>query len=75
MQTAIMLVQSYPLAVDVVYMMNCMAEDAGEPSVADLMSGYAQANPILDREALQMPSPDLLLEAAHWSIDYPEHSI
>lgn len=75
MQTAVMLVQSYPLAVDVVSMMNCMAEDAGEPSLGDLLSGYAHNNMILEREALRVPSPDLLLEVAHWNIDYPKHSV
>ena len=75
MQTAVMLVQSYPLAVDVVSMMNCMAEDAGEPSLGDLLSGYTHTHMILDREALRVPSPDLLLEVAHWNIDYPKHSV
>ncbi len=70
-----MTVQSYPLAVDVVAVMNCMAEDAGEPSPGDLMAGYINCHFILDSSALRVPSPDLLLEVAQWSVDYPAHSV
>lgn len=73
LQTAIMSVQSYPLSVDVVAMMNCMAEDAGEPPPEDLMAGYASCKFILDSSALRVPSPDLLLEASQWTVDYPTH--
>ena len=68
-----MSVQSYPLSVDVVAMMNCMAEDAGEPPPEDLMAGYASCKFILDSSALRVPSPDLLLEASQWTVDYPTH--
>jgi hypothetical protein len=74
MQTAIMSVQSYPLAVDVVAVINCIAEDAGELSPGELMAGFTNCNLILDSSALRLPSPDLLLEVAHWSIDYPTHT-
>ncbi|KAL0033950.1 hypothetical protein WJX77_012326 [Trebouxia sp. C0004] len=74
MQTAIMSVQSYPLAVDVVAVVNCLAEDAVEPSPGELMAGFTNSNLILDSSALRVPSPDLLLEVAHWNIDYPTHT-
>ncbi len=74
MQTAIMSVQSYPLAVDIVAVMNCIGEDAGEPSPGELMAGFTNCNLILDSSALRVPSPDLLLEVSHWSVDYPTHT-
>ena len=74
MQTAIMSVQSYPLAVDIVAVMNCVAEDAGEPSPAELMAGFTRCSLILDGSALRAPSPDLLLEVSHWNVDYPTHT-
>ena len=74
MQTAIMSVQSYPLAVDIVAVMNCIAEDAGEPSYGELMAGFTNCNLILDSSALRVPSPDLLLEVSHWNVDYPTHT-
>lgn len=74
MQTAIMSVQSYPLAVDIVAVMNCVAEGAGEPSPAELMAGFTHCNLILDGSALRAPSPDLLLEVSHWNVDYPTHT-
>ena len=74
MQTAIMSVQSYPLAVDIVAVMNCIAEDAGEPAPGELMAGFSNCNLILDKSALRVPSPDLLLEVSHWNVDYPTHT-
>ena len=74
MQASIMLVQAYPLAVDVVSVINCMAEDAAEPSAAELMAGFTTCNSIIDSTALRVPSPDLLIEVAQWGVDYPSFS-
>ena len=61
------------MAVDVVALMNCIAEDAGEPSADDLLAGYSTCDIVLDSSALRVPCPDLLLEAAHQSADYPTY--
>ena len=71
MQTSIMMVQAYPLAVDLVSVMNCLAEDAGEPSAGELMAGYSSGGSIIDSSYLRVPSPDLLLQAGQWTVDYP----
>lgn len=62
MQTSIMMVQAYPLAVDLISVMNCLAEDAGEPTAGDLMAGYINTGRVIDSSSLRVPSPDLLLE-------------
>ena len=67
-----MTIQSYPLAVDLVAVINCLAEDMGEPSSAELMA--SKCSFVLDSSALRVPSPDLLLEVSQWSVDYPAHS-
>ena len=63
MQCAILMVQAYPMAVDLLAVMNCLAEDAGEPSAGDLMAGYAGGDCAIESSCLQTPNPDLLIEA------------
>ena len=67
MQGAIMMVQAYPTAVDVVAIMNCLAEDFNEPSVEELMQSHVNCTIKLESSALKVPSPDLLLELASWT--------
>lgn len=72
MQNAILMVQAYPLAVDLIAVMNCLAEDAGEPSASDLMAGsVSRGGSAIDSSYLQTPNPDLLIEAEEWTVDYP----
>ena len=71
MQCAILMVQAYPMAVDLVSVMNCLAEDAGEPAAGDLMAGYGSGGCVIDSSCLQTPNPDLLIEAGQWTVDYP----
>lgn len=67
MQCAIMMVQAYPTAVDVVAVMNCLADDFNEPSTEELMQSHVSCPIKLDSSALKVPSPDLLLELVSWS--------
>ena len=64
------MVQAYPMAVDLVAVMNCLAEDAGEPSVEDLMAGCARGGCVIESSCLQTPNPDLLIEAGRWGVAY-----
>lgn len=74
MQTSIMMVQAYPLAVDLMSVINCLAEDAGEPTAGDLMAGYINTGCVIDSSSLRVPSPDLLLEAEQWPVDLSMYS-
>ena len=65
------MVQAYPMAVDLVSVMNCLAEDAGEPSAGNLMVGYGGGGCVIDSSCLQAPNPDLLIEAGRWAVEYP----
>lgn len=67
MQGAIMIVQAYPTATDLVAVMNCLAEDYGEPSAEELMESHVHCAIKLESSALKVPSPDLLLELLAWT--------
>ena len=62
-----MMVQAYPTATDLVAVMNCLAEDYGEPSTEELMQSHVHCAIKLDSSALKVPSPDLLLELLAWT--------
>ncbi len=71
MQTSVMMVQAYPLAVDLLSVVNCLAEDAAEPTAGDLMAGNINTGCVIHSSSLRVPSPDLLLEAESWPVDFP----
>ena len=63
MQAAVVIVQSYPWAPDLLSIMNCLAEEGGDPPAAELLAmGYHAAVGLPPEEKLAPSNQQGILE-------------